>query len=783
MLLPFFFICANIKEKIQTVFFKGKILFLSAGEISKLYKNISVQVKFNISYGSADPLVFTKAACFSKVLHEGESVDYHKENSKGYTHIFSIKLPLLQADKQVCLTGSAAQMNSFDRAKPVFFKRKKNGKATVKLDLSEAQFPVEYKLAVFDTDTQTIIEYEPGANRLLEANYAAGKISLAVSGDLFKNYLWKGAGVNLPLFSVRSQHDWGSGDFGSLKKLADHAALCGLKLIQLLPLNDTTATHSHKDSYPYAAISAFALHPMLLDAEKMAAEYPELITSTEKETIKKLHALSYVDQNSVVKLKLGVVSKIFEEEKNSFQEDKRWLRFFKKNHHWLTPYAVFCGLRDQFGTADVYAWNENALYDADRVQQLASPESDLYETVLCWMFVQYQLHLQLKSAVRYAHNKGIILKADLPIGVGRYSVDTWMHPELFNMQMQAGAPPDAFSDWGQNWKFPTYNMAEMKKDNYAWFRKRMKQIARYFDAVRIDHVLGFFRIWSIPLEFTDGRMGRFVPAITFSKNDLINAGIAFNEDRYCLPFSADDETDVILLKAVDGFHFRINMQRTASYKNLPETERKISDDMYQQYFYVIQDALWKKEGSKKLGMLKNATNMMNCAEDLGMVPDFVTEVLHQTGMLSLRVQQMPNAADQKFSDTTAADYGSVVMPATHDMQPVRLWWEENRADAQLFFNDVLKEHGAAPYFCEPWICKMIIAMHLQSPAMWSIFLLQDLLAMDENLRRRIPSEERINDPANADQVWNYRLHIDIEQLMNEIGFNEMLKAMVKESGR
>jgi 4-alpha-glucanotransferase len=225
------------------------------------------------------------------------------------------------------------------------------------------------------------------------------------------------------------------------------------------------------------------------------------------------------------------------------------------------------------------------------------------------------------------------------------------------------------------------------------------------------------------------------------------------------------------------------MHQTYSYQQLEDEQKNILNTLYNQYFFENQNELWQKEGTATLSMLAKSSKMLLCAEDLGMVPPFTEKVLADLNILSLQIQQMPKIDNEQFSDTHNAKYPCVVMPATHDMAPIRLWWEQNKASAQLFFNRILKESGTAPYFCEPWVCKKIIELHLQSPAMWSVFLLQDLMAIDGNVRRAIPAEERINDPANPNQIWNYRMHVTIEKLMEADDMNHQIKEMIKESGR
>ncbi len=752
------------------------------------------------------------------------------------THVFEIEYPVLQSNKYVCLTGSAACMNAFDEKNPLLFEKNNNYLSTISLDLSKEQFPVEFKLGIFDIDTKTIVAYEEGANRIITNAENKDSLSILHLNFSFNGYNWKAAGINVPVFSLRTNNGWGIGDFTDINLLVDYAEKVGFKLIQLLPINDTTAIYTDKDSYPYSAISSFAYHPKLLNVAALADTYKVDLLKAEDIEITRLNSLDFSDHSAVLKLKIEVLKRIFEKDKNKFLEEKDWLSFYNDHNNWLTPFAAFCTLRDKNKTADFSKWGAYALYNKEKVTIVCNEKSEHYQTILFWYFVQYHLHLQIKAAVDYAHSKGIILKADLPIGVGRQSADTWEYPSLFVMGMQAGAPPDAFSGSGQNWSFPTYNIEEMAKDNFAWFRKRMGHLQTYFDAVRIDHVLGIFRIWSIPVNQVEGTMGKFVPAIPMSKDAFYNAGLHFNENRYCEPYNTEeilfekfgkdtgnvkdiffaygkfkDEfndqrkienyfvqqpenikwqqglfdliSNVLLFKDENGFHFRINMYQISTYKNLSADEKYKIDKLYHHYFFEMQNDLWRKEGELKLEMLRDCTDILLCAEDLGMVPDFTDEVLKNLDILSLQVQQMPKDSSSSFSDTAKSKYESVVMPATHDMSTIRLWWEENRNTTQHFFNEILNENGGAPFYCEPWIAKKIIEKHLQSPAMWSIFLVQDILAINGNVRRKDPTEERINNPSNPNHVWNYRMHITLEELMKKDELNNELRNMIKESGR
>lgn len=518
----------------------------------------------------------------------------------------------------------------------------------------------------------------------------------------------RGAGVNIPVFSLRSENSFGIGDFADLELLADWAAEIGLKLIQLLPINDTTATHTWEDSYPYSAISAFALHPIYINLERVAGENYNDILQPLKEKKQELNASPDLQYEEVLRCKLEVLKTLFVAQKEKFLQDADFLAFFEENKHWLKPYAAFCYLRDRNGTANYNHWKIYSTYNKNAIKHYVSPKAKHYNEIATHYFIQYHLHLQLKRAVAYMHSKGILLKGDLPIGIYRYSCDAWVAPELYNMDMQAGAPPDMFTDKGQNWGFPTYNWQKMEEDGFAWWRKRLSQLGKYFDAIRIDHVLGFFRIWSIPLPETEGSKGHFEPR---------------------------------------------------------EEER------------------WEYEGIHRLMALKNATDMMVCGEDLGVVPPFVPTVLHRLGILTLEVQRMSKWQHELFSRPQYAPYLSVVTPSTHDMSTLRGWWEEDRGVSQLFYNRELGHEGPIPYFCETWVSRDIILQHLHSPAMWSIFLFQDLIDLHAPLRSDHPAKDRINNPAITPFYWKYRMPFTLEYLLEQKEFNQQLHTYIKDSGR
>jgi len=478
-------------------------------------------------------------APFQEVLlrRKGKS---RKARTKGIiTHIFRVKAPLLRQDEVLCLTGSGSALKDWDGEEPVLMAPEGNW-WTVRLNIPKEGLPITYKYGIYDTKERQLIRYEEGEDRHLHGD--AHQHTLTILHDGFAhlpNNTWKGAGVAIPVFSLRTKKSMGVGEFTDLRLLIDWAVRSSLKLVQILPVNDTTANHDWQDSYPYAAISAFALHPLYLNLEKCAGrKYADLIKPLKRRQ-KELNELPQVDYEAVMKIKLMAAKELYEIQKAEFEKDPDYIAFFKQNKHWLAPYAAFCYLRDKNGTPDFSKWKVHSRYDKEAIEQYVAKGSRHYGAIALQYFIQYHLHLQLREAADYAHENGIIMKGDIPIGIYRYSCDAWMEPRLYHMDQQAGAPPDNFAVKGQNWGFPTYNWVEMEKDGFTWWRRRFEQMSNYFDGFRIDHILGFFRIWSIPMDAVQGIMGHFVPAIPVYRIEFDQRRIWFDHQRYTQPFIND----------------------------------------------------------------------------------------------------------------------------------------------------------------------------------------------------------------------------------------------------
>jgi len=724
-----------------------------------------------------------------------------------------------------------------------------------KIAIPEKGLPrlIEYKYVIVRKISGEITTWEAGGNRLAYLEQIPKKSFFQVNDSLFKfpNNSLKKAGVSLPVFSIRTNESFGVGEFLDLKKVVNWAVKTKLKMIQVLPVNDTISTRSFLDSYPYKAISVFALHPLYLNIfsmgklsdEKMMAEYASMQINLNKK--------DSVEYDLVLKLKLNYAKHLYNEKHAVVFKSAAYIQFFKNNKSWLEPYGAFCYLRDKKGTSDFNQWAAFKSYDSVKVKALFDPKSDTYNEIAFWYFIQFFLDQQLTDASNYARNNGIVLKGDIPIGISRHSVDAWYEPRLYNFEGQAGAPPDDFSVDGQNWGFPTYNWKEMEKDHYLWWRNRLTKMAEYFDAYRIDHILGFFRIWEIPFDAVQGILGHFTPSIPLSRDEFNNRGVWVDFDRMCKPYirghflysifnlntedvikkylneiefniyelkkqfktqrliydyfvgdtevedlSENDKTimwglirlaaEVVLLPADElneHFHPRISMHSTYSYQELDGYLKEKLNEIYIHYYYHRHEQFWKEQALQKLPALADATNMLICGEDLGMIPASVPEVMNKFGILSLEIQRMPKDPKKEFAHPADAPVMSVCTTSTHDMSTIRGWWEENRAKTQLFYNQQLGKYGEMPYYAEAWVCKDMILQHLYSPAMWTVFPIQDLLAMDDILRSVNTQGERINEPANPRHYWKYRMHLSMEELLVAKDFNNLLSQLVKETHR
>lgn len=698
------------------------------------------------------------------------------------TMLFRVSAPQLLQGQRLALVGSHPAIGAWNPARYQSMDYVGQHEWMLSLNADALLLPLEYKYVVVDEQTHQLLCWEEGDNRVADGNIADGEVHV-FSGEALRlaEKPWRAAGVCVPVFSLRSEKSCGVGDFGDLYHFVDWAAEVGMKVIQLLPVNDTTRQGQWGDSYPYNIVSAFDLHPHYIDLNQLPPLKDKKRMTAFRRQQSELNALDYSDYEAVDRVKMEYLKTLYEElqEKVSFHD-----------------------------------------------------------------FLQQQLHLQLKRVVEHAHEKGIALMGDLPIGISRDSAEVEQHPEFFNLDQQTGTPPDAFSPTGQNWGFPTYNWeAEGLQE---WMDKRMKWMEQYFDALRMDHVLGFFRIWEIPEDQLFGTMGHFSPALPLTAGEIEYYGLPFRRDLLTRPFINDriidrlfgihaqyardhflekkayglydlkeevatqrrvkqlfegrgDENSMWIRDSLyrlvsnvlfledprnpEMYHPRIQAWQEPVFDVLSSEEKDAFMRIYNNFFFQRHNMLWGKTGYDRLSSLQLSSHMLLCAEDLGMLPDCVEPVLDSLRILTTEIQQMPKQAGIEFSHLDGNPVRSVATISTHDMAPLRLWWQEQPDRAQRYYSTMLQKQGRAPEQLPAFLAEEIIARHVYSPSMLCILSLQDWLAMDGELRAKNVRHERINTPSDPFNRWQWRMHLTIDQLMDAGRFNEKLKTMIVRSKR
>ncbi len=771
-----------------------------------------------------------------------------KKTAYDKTVRISVRAPQLKSGERLAIVGAQPVLGAWKGSKPYAMTQHGYNEWVADIDADSIEGNLlEFKFVVVN-EKKELKMWEAGDNRTIHLpELQKGQVvAYSLSQSFLERWNRKVAGTLVPVFSLRSRKSAGVGDFGDLKRMIDLVAQTGQKVLQLLPINDTTVTHTWTDSYPYSCISIFALHPMYADLNALPELKDAAARAEAEKTREELNALTQIDYERVNDFKQQYLHQIFDQEGEHIMKSAAFKEFFQEAEQWLVPYAQFCYLRDKNGSADFSLWPDHNQWDEAERKELSNPRCKAYKEVEFFYFVQFVLNEQMKEAHDHAKAKNVILKGDIPIGVNRHGCDVWMEPKYFNLNGQAGAPPDDFSVNGQNWGFPTYNWEEMLKDGCLWWIRRFQNMSKFFDAYRIDHVLGFFRIWEIPFDAVHGLLGQFAPALGMTAEEIQSYGLNFQEDRFTRPFITDwmldrmfheragevkekyldrldderyqmkpevdtqrkvealfagatDEKDLWLRDGLYAlisdvlfvrdhrnphlYHPRISAQFDFIYESLYDNDKAAFNRLYNDYFYRRNNQFWYREAMKKLPVLIQATRMMVCAEDLGMVPDCVPWVMNELKILSLELQSMPKDPSVKFGHLSRNPYRSVCTISSHDMPTLRMWWDENIQRTQEYYNTMLYRQGPAPHPLPGWLAKDIISRHLTSPSMLCILSIQDWLAIDERLRLPDADAERINIPANPKHYWRYRMHLNLEDLAADKEFIGLQKDLITKAGR
>lgn len=702
------------------------------------------------------------SAPFTQVFFGYNSNTYTQTHIQENELIIRVTIPNIQEDEAILISGNIPELGNWNLDKAVKMSRVEGVKWEANIQInSVVTKTLEYKFIKGD-------KWEEGDNHALELSRIQKHTTIIYehSSSRFKISHPKFKGCAIPLFSLRSDESCGIGDFSDLKRLVDWSVANKMSVIQLLPINDTSGYLDRRDSYPYNCISVFALHPIYLNLKSMGTLKDEDLGKEIYKYGKVLNHLVYLDYEEVIELKTRFFKAIYKQERDNTFAEPGFYTFKKENKNWLYPYAVFCALRDENKSPDYGIWKRHGVFSKELMDFLSNPIhskeqskkfssfTEKYGDIInYYIFLQYHAHKQMLEAKEYAHSKGVALKGDIPIGVARFGVDAWQYPQFFNFSMQAGAPPDLFSEKGQIWGFPTYRWDIMEQDNYSWWKERLIHMSKYFDAFRLDHVLGFFRIWEVPMFSPDSSSGHFYPVIPLNIKEIAEVLPRYNPAK--MP-----ELFVEYPYEKGTYHPAINALNSKSFAELPNKYRDSYQKMYYDFFYQRNENLWYENGKKKLQQLIAATDMLPCAEDLGMISDAIRKCLDNLKILSLKIG----------GDMSKYPYLSVCTTSTHDMETMRM---------QL----IRKKYPELPKDLTEWIavnknsgetipipdvsineCKEIILKALASPSMLTILPMQDWLSMFAKYRSKYPNVERINDPSNPNHYWRYRMEISLEDL-------------------
>ncbi len=788
------------------------------------------------------------SSAFTQCINK-RSITQGEKNNFSRAIQLKVRAPQLSKNQRLRLVGEEDVLGAWNPLKALTMYEHNFNEWIAQINTEELfGKKITFKFIITSNDETEEVIWEEGPNRSIEIpNIKEGNlVVLELSPALFSISDIKCAGTLVPVFSLRSKKSFGVGDFGDLKKMIDWVALTGQRVLQILPINDTTSTGTWNDSYPYNPTSVFALHPQYASFESL----PKIANPKERKRFEslrqRLNKLEFLDYEKVNNAKNQYLKILFSQEGQNMMASKEFKAFFESNSSWLVPYAQYCFFREKFNTADFSLWTGHKNFKEKDRKILSNPLNPQYKEVAYFYFVQFILYSQMKEVHEYARSKGVILKGDVPIGVNRLSCEVWQKPHYFNIKYQTGAPPDDFATKGQNWGFPTYNWQEMEKDDFLWWRNRLSNMAKFFDAYRIDHVLGFFRIWEIPIDAVDGLLGQFSSSLGLTKTEIEACGLTFKENLFLEPFITDEVLEEVFedmasqvrdsyLEKIDNlryrlkkeyatqrkvkqafhgdvspsaiklkeglytlisdvlfvrdhrdnskFHPRISAKSSFIYKSLSESDKALFCEIYNDYFYHRNNHFWYLRAMSKLPRITQSTRMLTCAEDLGMIPECVPWVMNELKMLSLEMQSMPKALGLKFGILSCNPYLSVCMISSHDTPTLRGWWDEDEERTQSYYNSSLHKYGYAPHPLPGWLAKEIIVKHLACPSMLCVIAIQDWMAIDENIRCKDPNIERVNIPANPHHYWRYRMHIPLEDIIENKLFCQTIKSLIQENKR
>lgn len=664
------------------------------------------------------------------------------------------------------------------------------------------------------------------------------KYSLLIANFSLSNYIYTimrygdisffQSGVAVPLFSLRSRASIGIGDFLDLIPFARWATLCDFNIIQLLPVNDTGS-----ESSPYSARSAFALNPVFINIQSV--EGSSKFESDIEEAKEEFDKYKKVEYYKVSTWKRSILRKIFDSRYDNLKNDMSLSNWIEANV-WSKAYCVYCTLKQENRESSWKDWNAHRDPTSEEIEKLWAKN---HKDCLFQAWMQYIAEMQFSTAVNELSQMGLRLKGDIPILINEDSADVWADRKYFSLSDRAGAPPDMFSYTGQNWGFPTYRWDVLEQDGFSWWRRRLAQASKFYHAYRIDHVLGFFRIWSIPEKESTGILGHFEPSFPIKWETLRAAGLYHESMEYLRRpnYSVDQlrgflgsDTEHLLEKCFENLpgttdRFILKEEFSSEKQILAMDESQLAKDSmlrvywnrvfiptgdadtFYPYWYwynqpvlytlpqneqdklreIIQaneqsqNALWEQNAMKLLSVLAKETDMLVCAEDLGAVPPCVPTVLNKLNILSLRIERWARNWNVQYSpyyDMEEYPRLSVCATSCHDTSTLRGLWNEPDFDRSFYWSHA-HQVGEAPNELTPSVVRNLLTHVYSANSLFCILPIQDYFALSSTLAQGNPEDERVNIPGTVGgNNWTYQLPCTLDELLNITSLSSEIRKLV-----
>ena len=583
----------------------------------------------------------------------------------------------------------------------------------------------------------------------------------------------KRSGVVVPLFSVYSHESLGIGDFEDLKMLIDWIKKTGNSFLQLLPMNEVGMTFC-----PYDSLSSFALEPMYVSIERLRGKKKNIAQGRIEGIRKSFPAGKLRADYRIKQEKINLLREIYAQQERCDIPDFK--KFKQQNSYWLEGFALYKVIKDFHKGSAWYEWQDQ--YKQRQPSALSDFSKQHQKEIEFQMWVQWLLYEQFSEAKRYADSKSVLIKGDLPILVSTDSADVWSHPEFFKLEFAAGAPPDMYCEKGQRWGTPTYNWENIAADNYRYLKEKLSYAHNFYDMLRIDHVVGLFRIWSIPVNepmenkgfkgFFDpqdqskwGEQGRRLLSVILESTDMLLCA----EDLGTIPKICPQVLEELGIPGNDVQRWVKDWQQRHDFL-MPNEYRSISVAMLSTHDTTNWAAWWENEA----GTVDEALFMRKCRERGIDFESIKNRLFDQARSRHARLRWQDAISSVDILLSILGKKKEEVMDFI-DMYE-NSYKEKEKLWKQLKLKYRMREKS------DKEIISSALKLTLDSNALICAQLITDWLSLTD-IFKGDPYQYRINTPGTVSQSnWSLRLPVCLEELL-KLDVCQEIKDMVISSHR